>query len=233
MELHQDINDRVKMEAGWKKVLQIEFGRPYMQNLREFLRGELKSRRRIYPNCSEYFSAFNSTPFAKVKVVILGQDPYHGPRQAHGLCFSVHRGEPIPPSLRNIFQELHDDIGCEIPSHGHLQHWADQGVLLLNATLTVEAGKAGSHQGKGWEEFTDEVIRVLNTQRDHLAFLLWGSYAQKKGSMIDRHRHLVIESSHPSPLSAYRGFLGSRPFSKVNRYLVDHRQTPIEWSIPQ
>lgn len=199
MELHQDINDRVKMEAGWKKVLQIEFGRPYMQNLREFLRGELKSRRRIYPNCSEYFSAFNSTPFAKVKVVILGQDPYHGPRQAHGLCFSVHRGEPIPPSLRNIFQELHDDIGCEIPSHGHLQHWADQGVLLLNATLTVEAGKAGSHQGKGWEEFTDEVIRVLNTQRDHLAFLLWGSYAQKKGSMIDRHRHLVIEFSPFAP----------------------------------
>lgn len=227
-----DTEYRIKLDPEWKKWLQREFELPYMSHLKSFLQSQLKEKKNIYPKGSEYFAALNSTPFSQVKAVILGQDPYHGPNQAHGLSFSVRKGQHIPPSLRNIYQELNSDLGCPIPSHGFLQHWADQGVLLLNATLTVEAGKAGSHQGKGWEEFTDRVIRILNDERNHLAFLLWGSYAQKKGEIIDKKKHLVLTSSHPSPFSAHRGFLGSRPFSQVNKYLESHSIEPINWTLP-
>jgi uracil-DNA glycosylase len=186
----------------------------------------------IFPRGTEYFAALNACPFDRVKVVILGQDPYHGPGQAHGLSFSVRPGVQIPPSLTNIFKEIQSDLGLEPPTHGYLQHWAEQGVLLLNSTLTVEARRAGSHQKKGWENFTDAVIRHLNRERDHLAFVLWGSYAQKKASFVDQTRHLVLKSVHPSPLSAHRGFFGSKHFSKINAYLTEHGQTPIDWSLP-
>src|SRR6185312_4984677 len=179
-----------------------------------------------------WFNALNTTPFEKVEVVILGQDPYHGPGQAHGLCFSVLPGVPTPPSLVNIFNELKNDLGIPVSRHGCLQHWAEQGVLLLNAVLTVEAGKANSHQGKGWENFTDACIAHLNNERDGLVFLLWGSYAQKKGQLINRHKHLVLEAPHPSPLSAHRGFLGCKHFSKTNNYLEANGQTPVDWSLP-
>ncbi|MGE4132938.1 MAG: uracil-DNA glycosylase [Bdellovibrionales bacterium] len=222
----------IQLETTWKERLVPEFDKPYMQNLRSFLTRERAARKVIYPRGSEFFSALNSTPFNKVRVVILGQDPYHGPGQAHGLCFSVRPGVVIPPSLVNIYKELRSDLGIEPPSHGFLQSWADQGVLLLNATLSVEAGLAGSHQNKGWELFTDAVIHHLNDEREGLVFVLWGSYAQKKGAFIDMGKHLVLKAPHPSPLSAHRGFFGSRPFSKINEYLQSRGQDPIDWRLP-
>jgi uracil-DNA glycosylase len=222
----------VKLEPGWLTVIGEEFNKPYMQQLRQFLQREKENGKIIYPPGSLWFNAFNSTPFDKVKVVILGQDPYHGPHQAHGLCFSVPKNVPLPPSLQNIFKELHDDLGIALPSHGCLQHWADQGVLLLNAVLTVEQAKAAAHQGRGWETFTDAAISALNQKREGLVFLLWGSYAQKKGAIIDPQKHLVLQSAHPSPLSAYRGFLGNKHFSKANAYLKSHNQKEIDWSLP-
>lgn len=224
------MQSQIQLEPHWKAALQDEIQKPYMKELRAFLLSELKAQKRIYPKPSEYFAAFNLTPLDSVKVVILGQDPYHGPGQAHGLCFSVQDGVPNPPSLQNIFTELKNDLGLEKPKSGCLTGWAKQGVLLLNATLTVEAGKAGSHQKKGWEEFTDFAIHYLNEHREHIVFLLWGSFAQKKGALIDRHRHLVLEAPHPSPLSAHRGFFGCRHFSKTNAYLKKQGLAPIDWS---
>lgn len=224
--------ERIQLDPSWKAHLLPEFSKTYMVNLRAFLLKERETKKRIYPRGSEYFAALNACPFERVKVVILGQDPYHGPGQAHGLCFSVRPGVDIPPSLMNIFKELKSDLGIEPPNHGHLQTWAAQGVLLLNATLTVEAGKAGSHQRKGWEQFTDAIIDRLNRERESLVFVLWGSYAQKKGAFIDRKKHLVLESVHPSPLSAHRGFFGNRHFSKINAYLAEHGQEPIDWRLP-
>ncbi len=229
----QEGNQRIKLEPSWKAHLQVEFDKPYMKELRGFLQKRLAAGAKVYPKPSEYFNAFEHTPFEQVKVVILGQDPYHGPGQAHGLCFSVRPGVDTPPSLMNIYKELKSDVGVEKPDHGYLMPWADQGVLLLNAVLTVEAGKAAAHQGKGWEAFTDSAIHQLNEQREHLVFILWGAYAQKKGAFIDRKKHLVIESPHPSPLSASRGFLGSRPFSKANAYLEKHGLKPINWQLPK
>lgn len=201
-----------------------------MASLREFLLERKRACAVIYPPGPLIFNALNSTPFGKVKVVILGQDPYHGPGQAHGLCFSVPDGVPPPPSLLNIFQEIADDLGAPRPHSGNLQCWADQGVLLLNAVLTVERGNAGAHQGKGWERFTDRIVAELNEHRDGLVFLLWGSHAMKKGAAIDRSRHLVLTAPHPSPLSAHRGFLGCRHFSTANRWLEEHGQAPIRWA---
>lgn len=222
----------VKIEPSWKRQLIEEFSAPYMQELREFLRAEIDAGRKIYPRPSEIFSAFDHTPFEKVKVVILGQDPYHGPGQAHGLAFSVRPGVAPPPSLRNIFKELQSDVGVSRPDHGYLVSWADQGVLLLNAVLTVRQGQAASHQGRGWERFTDKAIHLLAEKREHLVFVLWGSYAQKKGQFIDRKKHLVLEGPHPSPLSASRGFFGSKPFSKINGYLKKNGLKEIDWSLP-
>lgn len=221
-----------KLEPSWLNVLGGEFDQPYMQQLREFLVQQKGAGRVIYPPSSQWFSAFNSTPFDQVRVVILGQDPYHGPNQAHGLCFSVMPGVKVPPSLMNIFKELQDDLAVQPPAHGCLTSWAEQGVLLLNATLTVEQANAGAHQGKGWERFTDQAIRALNDQRDGIVFLLWGSYAQKKGAFIDQSRHLVLKSVHPSPLSAYRGFLGCKHFSMANNYLQQEGQPAIDWQLP-
>ena len=222
----------IQLEPSWKKVLQEEFHKEYMQHLRRFLLQEKAQGKYIYPKGSEYFRALDLTPFERVKVVILGQDPYHGPGQAHGLSFSVRRGVAIPPSLSNMYKELHSDLGIVPAQHGFLEHWAHQGVLLLNSVLTVEQKQPTSHQGKGWETFTNEVIARLNAQREHIVFILWGSYAQKKGRFIDESRHLVLKSVHPSPLSAYRGFFGSKPFSKANEYLVGHGVTPISWQLP-
>jgi uracil-DNA glycosylase len=224
--------DRIQMEPSWKAHLLPEFSKPYMQKLREFLQAERAAKKVIYPRGAEYFAALNACPFDRVKVVILGQDPYHGLNQAHGLCFSVRPGIALPPSLINIFQELKNDLGVPPPRHGNLQYWADQGVLLLNATLTVEAGKAGSHQKRGWEEFTDAVIEHLNREREGLVFVLWGSYAQKKGAFIDSGKHLVLKGPHPSPLSAHRGFFGCKHFSKINAYLEARGQAPIDWRLP-
>ena len=218
-----------ELSSSWRMRVGAEFDQPYMQNLSQFLKQEKAAGKVIYPKGPEIFNALNHTSFEDVKVVIIGQDPYHGPNQAHGLCFSVQEGVAIPPSLRNIYQELSTDIGMLIPSSGNLMSWADQGVLLLNAVLTVEQGKAGAHQGKGWEVFTDRIIEVLNEQRSGIVFLLWGSYAQKKGKLIDRQKHLVLEGPHPSPLSAYRGFFGCRHFSRANEYLQDNGQRPINW----
>ncbi len=223
--------ERIQLEDSWKAVLQDEFRKDYMQSLRAFLRQEKSRGKTIYPPGPEIFNALDSTPLHRVKVVILGQDPYHGPGQAHGLCFSVRRGVPLPPSLRNIYREVSDDLGVTMPAHGCLQGWADQGVLLLNAVLTVEAGRAGSHQQQGWEQFTDRIIEVLNEQREHVVFLLWGSSAQRKGRIIDRGRHLTLESPHPSPLSASRGFFGNRHFSRTNEYLRQHGMEPIDWQL--
>lgn len=222
----------IKLDPEWLKLLQSEFDAPYMQKLRAFLAAEKAAGKILYPPGALWFNALNHTPFSKVKVVIIGQDPYHGPHQAHGLCFSVLEGIQPPPSLVNIFSEIKRDLGIEPPSHGNLTAWADQGVLLMNAVLTVEQNKAGAHQGKGWETFTDRVITLLNEQREHLVFLLWGSYAQKKGALIDRKKHLVLASPHPSPLSAYRGFVGNGHFSKTNAYLLSNNQTAIDWQLP-
>lgn len=221
-----------RIETSWKSRIGEEFSKPYMQDLRAFLAQEKQNGKRIYPPGSLWFEAFNRTPFDKVRVVILGQDPYHGPGQAHGLCFSVLAGTRLPPSLINIYKELIDDEGIKPPTSGDLSPWADQGVLLLNATLTVEALKAGSHQNKGWEEFTDVAVARLNEEREGLVFMLWGSYAQKKGQSIDTSRHLVLRAPHPSPLSAHRGFLGCKHFSQANHYLQSRGQTPIDWQLP-
>ena len=218
----------VKIENSWKQALAAEFVKPYFEQLWVFVRSEYH-RTTVYPPGKEIFAAFDATPFDQVKVVIIGQDPYHGVGQANGLCFSVRDGVELPPSLLNIYKELHDDLGVPIPVSGDLSRWARQGVLLLNSTLTVRAHEAASHQGRGWEQFTDEVIMRLACDREHLVFILWGAYAIKKGAFIDRNRHLVITSPHPSPLSAYRGFFGSRPFSQTNNYLVQHGIEPIKW----
>jgi uracil-DNA glycosylase len=220
----------IRLEDGWKARLAGEFAQAYMAALREFLLQRKRAGAVIYPPGPLIFNALNSTPFDKVKVVILGQDPYHGPGQAHGLCFSVPDGVPPPPSLLNIFEEISADLGIPRPRSGNLQHWTDQGVLLLNAVLTVERGNAGAHQGKGWERFTDRIVAELNEHRDGLVFLLWGSHAMKKGGAIDRSRHLVLTAPHPSPLSAHRGFFGCRHFSKANRWLSEHGQAPIRWA---
>ena len=225
--------DRVRLEASWKAALHEEFEKPYMRNLRAFLRKEKTARKVIYPKGDRIFRALDLTPLTSAKVVIIGQDPYHGPRQAHGLCFSVQSGVPQPPSLINIFKEVNEDLGTASQhldaQKGCLEKWANQGVLLLNAVLTVERGRAGSHQGQGWETFTDEVVSVLNASRSGLVFMLWGSYAQKKGAIVDRTRHCVLSSPHPSPLSAHRGFFGCRHFSKANAYLEEQGVAPIDW----
>lgn len=224
-------NRNINLEAGWLAHLRAEFDADYMLLLSQFLREQKALSKQIYPSGSQFFAALNNTPLEKVKVVVLGQDPYHGPNQAHGLSFSVPVGQKIPPSLINIYKELEADLGLVLPQHGNLQQWADQGVLLLNSVLSVEANKAASHQGKGWEEFTDKVIQVLNKEREHLVFLLWGAYAQRKGRVIDQERHLVLQAPHPSPLSAHRGFLGCGHFSKANSYLMRHGSPPINWQI--
>lgn len=218
----------VKIEQSWKALLQEEFDKPYFAELTEFVRAEYKSYR-IYPPGSQIFNAFNLCPFGKVKVVIIGQDPYHGPGQAHGLCFSVNDGVPFPPSLRNIFKEINADTGAPIPQSGNLTRWATQGVLLLNATLTVREHSAGSHQRRGWETFTDAVIRIISEQKSKVVFILWGAYAQSKASLIDSSRHLVLRSVHPSPLSAHAGFFGNHHFSLANDYLVRNGLTSIDW----
>ena len=218
----------VKIEETWKEVLKEEFEKDYFVNLTSFVRQEYKGKT-IYPKASNIFNAFNLCPFDKIKVVILGQDPYHEPNQAHGLCFSVLDPTPAPPSLKNIFKEINLDLGITPLESGDLTRWASQGVLLLNATLTVEAHKAGSHQGKGWEEFTDRVIFNLANRKSGLVFLLWGSYAQKKGEFIDQTKHLVLKSVHPSPLSAHRGFFGNHHFSQANNYLIAQGKLPIDW----
>lgn len=223
----------IKLDASWLDVLGDEFDKSYMGELRQFLLEEKQKGKTLFPPGSQIFYALDRTPFDKVKVVILGQDPYHGPGQAHGLCFSVQPGVAPPPSLVNIYKEMESDLGLAPPPHGCLSSWADQGVLLLNSVLTVEAHKAASHQGRGWESFTDRVIRELEGRREHLVFILWGGYARKKGNFIRRDRHLVIESPHPSPLSAYRGFLGSRPFSRSNAYLEETGQSAIQWKLPE
>lgn len=220
---------QVKIEESWREVLQPQFDSVYFEMLTTFVRKAYQAST-VYPPGSKIFEAFNRTPFDKVKVVILGQDPYHGPNQAHGLCFSVQDGIQPPPSLINIYKELQKEYGVAVNmTNGNLTRWADQGVLLLNATLTVEAGKAGSHQGKGWETFTDAAIKALSDRREGLVFMLWGSYAQQKGRVIDRGKHLVLESSHPSPLSVYRGFDGCGHFKKANQYLQSRGQEPIDW----
>ena len=218
----------VKIEESWKKRLNKEFSAPYFLKLTEFIKEEKKTHQ-IFPPGPLIFNAFEKCPFDETKVVIIGQDPYHGIGQAHGLCFSVPTGVKPPPSLVNIFKELASDIGKPIPTSGNLEHWASQGVLLLNATLTVRASTAGSHQNKGWEEFTDAAIRALNEEKANLVFLLWGAYAQKKGSFIDTEKHLVLKAAHPSPFSAYNGFMGCKHFSKTNEYLGSKGIKPIEW----
>ena len=218
----------VRIEESWKRRLAPEFEKEYFIKLTEFVRAEY-TRTTIYPPAKLIFNAFDHCPFDKTQVVIIGQDPYHGPGQAHGLCFSVNEGVPNPPSLQNIFKEIQSDLGKPLPPNGDLTRWANQGVLLLNATLTVQAHHAGSHQRRGWEEFTDAAIRCLAEERKNLVFILWGAYAQKKGAFIDRNKHLVLTSAHPSPLSAYNGFFGNKHFSRANEYLVAHGQTAIEW----
>lgn len=220
----------IRLESSWRNQLEGEFSQPYMVALREFLLQRKRGGAVIYPPGKLIFNALDSTPFGQVRVVIIGQDPYHGPGQAHGLCFSVPQGVRPPPSLANIYRELAEDIGGFVPTHGNLQAWADQGVLLLNAVLTVERGQANAHQGKGWERFTDRIVDQLNRHGEHLVFMLWGSYAQKKGAAIDRNRHLVLAAPHPSPLSAHRGFFGCRHFSKANAWLTSHGRQPIDWS---
>ncbi len=222
----------IRLEESWRQALEPEFGNPYMSELRRFLVSEKEAGKRIFPKGGEYFRALDLTPLDEVKVVILGQDPYHGPGQAHGLCFSVQPGVRIPPSLVNIYKELKSDLGIEPARHGFLEHWARQGVLLLNSVLTVEEARAASHQGKGWERFTDAVIRTVNERCDGVVFMLWGAYAQKKAAFVDRARHLVLRAPHPSPLSAHNGFFGSRHFSQANAFLVSRGRQPIDWRLP-
>jgi uracil-DNA glycosylase len=223
----------VNLHESWLSPLQKEFDAPYMQALRAFLVAERDVGKRIFPRGNEWFHALDATPLDKVRVVILGQDPYHGEGQAHGLCFSVKPGVTPPPSLVNIYKEMKSDLGLDPPRHGFLESWAQQGVLLLNSVLTVEAGRAASHQGKGWETFTDAVIRQVNDLERPVVFILWGSYAQKKAAFVNTSRHFVLKSAHPSPLSAHNGFFGSRPFSKANAFLEQHDERPIDWALPE
>jgi uracil-DNA glycosylase len=227
------VNERVRLESSWKERIGDYLDRPEMLALSVFLRDEKAHGTVIYPPGPEIFNAFEHTPFDKVRVVILGQDPYHGPGQAHGLSFSVRPGVRVPPSLQNMFKEIESCLGIPRPDHGCLTPWADRGVLLLNAVLTVEAGQAGSHQGKGWEGFTDAAIDALNREREGLVFMLWGSHAQKKGQLIDGKRHCILRSVHPSPLSAHRGFMGCGHFAKANAYLEARGEAPIDWSLPR
>lgn len=226
----------VKLDEGWKAALGAEFAHPYMAELKRFLMAEKAAGQRIYPNGANYFRALDLTPIDRVKVVILGQDPYHGPDQAHGLCFSVRPGIRTPPSLVNIFKELRDDLGIAPARHGFLEHWAKQGVLLLNSVLTVRAGAAASHQGKGWERFTDAVVRAVAAKETPVVFMLWGSYAQRKAAFVagmeNGGRHLILKAAHPSPLSAHSGFLGCRHFSKANEFLENRGIEPIDWALP-
>jgi uracil-DNA glycosylase len=224
--------DAVKLDHSWRIPLMEEFASPYMAALKTFLLGEKAKGKTIFPKGGEWFRALDLTPLDKVRVVILGQDPYHGPGQAHGLCFSVRPGVRPPPSLINIFKELEDDLGIARPNHGHLEAWAKQGVLLLNSVLTVESGFAASHKDKGWERFTDAVIRLVAAQPQPIVFLLWGSYAQKKAAFVDASRHLILKAAHPSPLSAHNGFLGCRHFSQANAFLLAKGQTAIDWALP-
>ena len=222
----------IALEPSWLGPLAGEFEQSYMRELRQFLLDEKRAGKRIFPRGDEFFNAFSHTPLERVKVVILGQDPYHGDGQAHGLCFSVRPGVAIPPSLQNIFREIHDELGLSIPRHGHLTAWADQGVLLLNSVLSVECARAASHRDRGWETFTDRVIDVINREREGVVFMLWGSYAQRKGAIIDTARHCVLKAPHPSPLSAHRGFFGCGHFVAANEYLQSRGESPIDWSLP-
>lgn len=224
------VTRKVQLESGWKSKLEAQFDLPYMKELRTYLSGRAKTTT-IYPPPAQWFSAFNVTPFDQVKVVILGQDPYHGEGQAHGMCFSVQPGVPIPPSLRNIYKELNSDLGIEPVKHGYLQSWAEQGVFLLNSVLTVEHGQAAAHQGKGWEQFSDVVIERISAETENTVFLLWGGYAKKKGQIIDTKKHCVLTCAHPSPLSV-RGFTGCKHFSKANEYLLSQGRTPVNWQLP-
>ena len=223
----------VKLEESWRQALTPEFSSDYMQSLKEFLLAEKQAGKHIFPKGAEYFRALDLTPLDAVTVVILGQDPYHGAGQAHGLCFSVQPGVRIPPSLVNIYKEMQSDLGIPPARHGFLESWAKQGVLLLNSVLTVEEGRAAAHQGRGWERFTDAVIRTVNERCDHVVFLLWGSYAQKKAAFVDTSRHLVLKSVHPSPLSAHGGFFGCRHFSRANEWLAEQGRTPVDWRLPE
>lgn len=221
--------NKLTLDPSWQSVVGDEFEKPYMKQLQTFLKTEVDEGEVLYPPNTKIFNALNTTPFDKVRVVIIGQDPYHGPDQAHGLSFSVRDGVRFPPSLRNIYKEVCAEYGCEVPASGDLTHWAEQGVLLLNATLTVRQATAGSHQKKGWEEFTDAVIRAVNDKHENVVFILWGAYAQKKGSFIDEQKHLVLKAVHPSPLSAHRGFFGCDHFKKTNEYLAAHQKKEISW----
>ena len=222
----------IQLEASWLAALQDEFRQPYMQQLREFLRSEKAAGKVVYPRGGEMFNAFDHTPLDQVRVVILGQDPYHGPGQAHGLCFSVGPGVALPPSLVNIYREIEEELAIKMPAHGCLTSWADQGVLLLNSVLSVERANAASHQGKGWEQFTDRAIEVVNRDCEHVVFMLWGAYAQRKGAIIDEQRQCVLRAPHPSPLSAHRGFFGCGHFRSANEYLRDKGREPIDWRLP-
>jgi uracil-DNA glycosylase len=222
---------QVRLAESWKALLQDEFSKPYFESLKAFLLNEKQQGHRIYPPGAQIFAALDHTPFEDVKVVLLGQDPYHGSGQAHGLCFSVNDGVRFPPSLQNIFKELQADVGFKVPQSGNLTRWAEQGVLLLNATLTVRANQAGSHQNKGWEIFTDTIIRLISERKEHVVFLLWGKYAQGKESLIDTSKHLVLKAPHPSPYSANSGFFGCRHFSKANEFLQSHGIQPIDWQL--
>ncbi len=226
------MSDTIKLHESWRAPLADQFASPHMQGLKHFLQAEKAAGKRIFPKGSEYFRALDLTPLDQVKAVILGQDPYHGEGQAHGLCFSVQPGVRTPPSLVNIYKEMQADLGIARANHGFLEHWAKQGVLLLNSVLTVEMGRAASHQGKGWELFTDAVVRIVAAKETPVVFLLWGAYAQRKAGFVDQSRHLVIKSAHPSPLSAHNGFLGSRPFSKANAFLEAKGRGAIDWALP-
>lgn len=231
-EKNKEEKTKIQLHPSWKVRLSDEFAKPYMQNLKLFLSNEIKQGKIIYPKGAEYFAALNHTPFEAVKVVILGQDPYHGEGQAHGLCFSVRQGVRPPPSLLNIFKELKTDLGITNSGNGNLSTWADQGLLLLNSVLTVEAGIAAAHQNKGWELFTDQVIKHLAMRAEPIVFMLWGSYAQKKAAIVDPKKHLILRAPHPSPLSAHRGFLGCRHFSQANTFLLEQGKNPIDWRLP-
>jgi uracil-DNA glycosylase len=222
----------VQLEQSWLRELAAEFDQPYMHALKSFLQEQKRAGKRIFPAGDAFFNAFSHTPLDKVKIVILGQDPYHGEGQAHGLCFSVKPGVAVPPSLKNIYKELHAELDFVVPEHGHLTAWADRGVLLLNSVLSVECARAASHQGRGWETFTDRVIDVINRKREGVVFMLWGSYAQRKGAIIDTSRHCVLRAPHPSPLSAYRGFFGCGHFVEANNYLVSRGEFPVDWALP-
>ena len=225
------MGEQINLHESWKMLLREEFEKPYFKQLKHFLTDEKNKGVKIFPPGSQIFSALDHTPFENVNIVLLGQDPYHGAGQANGLCFSVNDGVPLPPSLQNIFKELKEDCGCEIPKSGNLTKWADQGVLLLNATLTVRANEAGSHQNKGWETFTDTIIKTISDKKEHIVFILWGRFAQSKEILIDASKHLILKAAHPSPFSAYHGFFGCKHFSKTNAYLKENGRKEIEWQL--